>query len=194
LPRPALWAILLSVMANYLNIEKEETLKAHVFQDYFDTAKFDYDPNIGNIDFIVTDAAANHSRDLTLEFSPEGENSQDKKPHGFLSHYLWAEAKKGEVNEISMLTQLILTCKKTYDSDEYLPPPFIGCFDGIKIVFVPFHDILPVFTEPDINWNAAPSNYLSADFIKARKKVAKLVEKNIVVFNFDDDTAEIKGY
>ncbi|MDR2178113.1 MAG: hypothetical protein LBP20_08770 [Treponema sp.] len=64
-------------MADYLDIEKEETLKAHVFRDYFDTAKFAYDPNTGNIDFIVTDAAANCSRNLP-----------DKKPHGFLSHYL----------------------------------------------------------------------------------------------------------
>lgn len=162
-------------MPNYLDIQKEETLKAHVFRDYFDMAKFAYDPNIGNIDFIVTDA----------------------KPAAgglFKAHYLWAEAKKGEVDEISMLTQLILTCKKTYDSDEYLPPPFIGCFDGIKIAFVPFHDILPIFTENDINWNVTPSNYLSGHFIKAGKKVAKLVAKNIIVFNFDEDTAEIKSF
>jgi hypothetical protein len=162
-------------MANYLDIQKEETLKAHVFRDYFDKTKFAYDPNIGNIDFIVTDA---------------------KLAEGglFKAHYLWAEAKKGEVDEVSMLTQLILTCKKTYDSDEYLPPPFLGCFDGTKIAFVPFHDILPVFTENDINWNTTPSNYLSDDFIKARKKVAILIAKNIVVFNFDEDVAEIKKF
>jgi hypothetical protein len=162
-------------MANYLDIQKEETLKARVFQDYFDAAKFAYNPNIGNIDFIVTEA---------------------KLAAGglFTAHYLWAEAKKGEVDEISMLTQLILTCKKTYDSDEYLPPPFIGCFDGIKIAFVPFHDILPIFTENDINWNVTPSNYLSGDFLKTRKKIASLAAKNIVVFKFDEDAAEIKKF
>jgi hypothetical protein len=161
-------------MANYQDAQKEETLKAHVFRDYFDKAKFAYDPNIGNIDFIVTDA---------------------KLAAGglFKAHYLWAEAKKGEADEVSMLTQLILTCKKTYDSDDYLPPPFIGCFDGIKIAFVPFHDILPVFTENDINWNTTPSNYLSDDFIKVRKKVALLIT-NIVIFNFDADEAEIKKF
>ncbi|MDR1217975.1 MAG: hypothetical protein LBK73_00005, partial [Treponema sp.] len=165
-------------MANYLDIQREETLKAHVFHDYFDKAKFAYEPNIGNIDFIVTDAAANHLRNLPLEFSPEGENSQDKKPQGFLSHYLWAEAKKGEVDEVSMMTQLVLTCKKTYDSGEFMPPPYLGCFDGKKIGFLPFHDILPIFAENDINWNAAPSNYLSDDFIKTRKKITKLLAKN----------------
>jgi hypothetical protein len=161
-------------MADYIDIQKEETLKAHVFRDYFDKTKFAYDPNIGNIDFIVTDA---------------------KLAVGglFKAHYLWAEAKKGEADEISMLTQVILTCKKIYDSDDYLPPPFIGCFDGTKIAFVPFHDILPIFTENDINWNTTPSNYLSDDFIKIRKKVALLIA-NIVIFNFNADEAEIKKF
>ncbi|MDR2194630.1 MAG: hypothetical protein LBP19_09260, partial [Treponema sp.] len=72
-------------MANYLDIQKEETLKAQVFRDYFDTANFAYEPNIGNIDFIVTDA----------------------KPAAgglFKAHYLWAEAKRGEADEVSMMT------------------------------------------------------------------------------------------
>ena len=162
-------------MANYSGIQKEETLKAAVFRDFFDKTKFAYEPNIGNIDFVVTDA----------NLAAGGL---------FKAHYLWAEAKKGEADEVSMLTQLILTCKKTYDLDDYLPPPFIGCFDGTKIAFVPFHDILPVFTENDINWNTTPSNYLSDDFIKTRKKVARLVAENIVVFSFDEDAAEIKNF
>jgi hypothetical protein len=162
-------------MANYLEIQKEETLKAQVFRDYFDKVKFAYEPNIGNIDFIVTD----------VKLAASGL---------FKAHYFWAEAKKGEVDEISMMTQLVLTCKKTYDSGEFMPPPFIGCFDGKKIAFLPFHDILPLFTENDINWNAAPSNYLSDDFIKARKKITKLLAKNFTVYDFDDDTAEIKNF
>jgi hypothetical protein len=162
-------------MANYLDIQKEETLKAHVFRDYFDKTRFAYDPNIGNIDFIVTDA---------------------KLAEGglFKAHYLWAEAKKGEVDEVSMMTQLVLTCKKTYDSGEFMPPPYIGCFDGKKICFLPFHDILPIFAENDINWNAAPSNYLSDDFIKTRKKITKLLAKNFTVYDFDEDSAEIKSF
>ena len=162
-------------MANYLDIQKEETLKATVFHDYFDKVKFAYEPNIGNIDFIVTDA---------------------KLAAGglFKAHYLWAEAKKGEVDEVSMMTQLVLTCKKTYDSGEFMPPPYLGCFDGKKIGFLPFHDILPVFAENDINWNAAPSNYLSDDFIKTRKKITKLLAKNFTVFDFDEDSAEIKSF
>ena len=159
-------------MANYLDVQKEETLKAQVFRDYFDKTEFVYEPNIGNIDFIISSA----NNDL------------------FKTHYLWAEAKKGEVDEVSMITQLILTCKKTYDSGDYLPPPFLGCFDGKRIAFLPFHDILPIFNESDINWNTTPSNYLSNDFIKVRKKVTRLIAKNIVVFDFDEDSTEIKAF
>ncbi|MDR3112160.1 MAG: hypothetical protein LBU55_03190 [Elusimicrobiota bacterium] len=162
-------------MPNYLNIQNEETLKAQVFQDYFDKTKFSYEPNIGNIDFIVTDS----------KLAKDGLSKM---------HYLWAEAKKGEADEASMMTQLVLTCKKTYDSGEFLPPPYLGCFDGKKIGFLPFYDILSIFSENDINWNTAPSNYLSDDFIKTKKKIAKLLAKNFVVYNFDADRVEIKEF
>jgi hypothetical protein len=162
-------------MPNYSDIQKEETLKARVFADYFDPARFAYEPNIGNIDFIITDAELT---DGAL----------------FKTHYFWAEAKKGEADEVSMIAQLILTCKKSYDKGDILPPPFIGCFDAAKITFLPFHDILPIFTATDINWNAAPSDYLSDDFIKIRKKVEKLIVNNIVIFNFGEDKNEIKDF
>ncbi|MDR1241083.1 MAG: hypothetical protein LBK29_04435, partial [Oscillospiraceae bacterium] len=55
-------------------------------------------------------------------------------------------------------------------------------------------DILPIFAENDINWNAAPSNYLSDDFIKTRKKITKLLAKNFTVYDFDEDSAEIRSF
>ncbi|MDR0567677.1 MAG: hypothetical protein LBG87_00525 [Spirochaetaceae bacterium] len=156
---------------NYLAIQKEETLKARIFADHFETEYVEYTPNIGNIDFVVVSVFLSS-----------------------ITHCLWAEAKKGIRDIFDMLTQLILTCKKTYDSGECLPPPFIGCFDAVKIAFVPFHDILPIFADNDVNWNAAPSNYLSADFSKLREKVEKLTAKNITVFNFNSDPAELKNF
>jgi hypothetical protein len=43
-------------LANYSDIPKEETFKAAVFRDFFVSSKYAYEPNIGNIDFIVTEA------------------------------------------------------------------------------------------------------------------------------------------
>ncbi|GHU25959.1 hypothetical protein FACS1894164_16350 [Spirochaetia bacterium] len=167
-------------MPPYSNIQKEETLKAHIFADFFGTEKYDYDPNIDNIDFVITDKKTRN--DL---FSDGIGNSK---------HYLWAESKKGVQNIESMLTQLILTCRKTYEKGEYLAPPWIGCFDTEKIAFVPFYDILSIFNETDINWNTAPSNHESSDFQKAQSKIVKLVLSNLVVYHFDTDEKEIKEF
>jgi hypothetical protein len=93
-----------------------------------------------------------------------------------------------------MLTQLVLTVKKTYEKGEHLPPPYIACFDTAKIAFVPFHDILPIFNDNDVNWNVTPSNHTTDDFLKTKKKVEKLSKKNIVIFNFETDKNEIVSF
>jgi len=162
-------------MPDYSGRQKEETFKAEVFRDFFNSSKYAYEPNIGNIDFIVTEAK-------TLKGSM------------WKRHYLWAESKKGVADTLSMFTQLVLTIKKTYEQGEYLPPPYIGCFDTEKIAFVPFHVILPIFSENDVNWNAIPSNHTTPDFLKTKKKVEKLTENNIVVFDFDKDKKEIINF
>jgi len=162
-------------MPDYGNIQKEETLKAQVFQDFFGKSKYSYEPNIDNIDFIVTEAKL-------------------QKDSIFKHHYLWAEAKKG-IHDISiMITQLILTIKKTYDKGEQSPPPYIGCFDSKKFALIPFHDILPIFSESDFNWNITPSNHDTDDFIKARAKIQKLIAKNLIVFDFETDKNEIINF
>jgi hypothetical protein len=168
-------------LSKYSGIQKEETLKGLIFKDFFDGKKFGYEPNIDNIDFVITDAKMRGEL-----FTAEGSGSS--------VHYLWAEAKKGVQDVESMLTQLLLTCKKTYDKAEWTAPPFIGCFDTEKIAFAPFHCLLSIFHENDINWNAAPSNHDSPDFIKARSKVINLILTDLVVFQFDTDEREIKEF
>ena len=162
-------------MVNYSRISKEETFKAAVFRDFFNASKYAYEPNIGNIDFIVTEAKI-------------------LKGNIWKRHYLWAESKKGVADISAMLTQLILTIKKTYEKGEYLPPLYIACFDTVKIAFTPFHDILPIFNDNDVNWNITPSNHTTSDFLKTKKKIEKLSKKNIVIFNFDTDKKEIVDF
>ena len=87
-------------MPDYSSTKKEETFKAAVFQDFFSSSKYTYEPNIGNIDFIITEAK-------TL------------KGNKFKRHFLWAESKKGIADLYSMLTQLVLTIKKTYEEGEH---------------------------------------------------------------------------
>ena len=142
-------------MANYSGIQKEETLKSLVHEDYF--PKFGYEPNIDNIDFVITDKKA---RDDLFSDGP-----------GSSRHYLWAEAKKGTHDVFDMFTQLVLTCKKTYEKAEHLAPPWLGAFDEARISFAAFHDMLPIFTETDFNWNIDIWLYFFYPFDKNLDKV-----------------------
>jgi hypothetical protein len=162
----------------YSDIQKEETLKGLVYNDYF--SRFGYEPNIDNIDFVITDKKA---RDDLFSEGP-----------GSSTHYLWAEAKKGTRDVFDMFTQLILTCKKTYEKGEHLAPPWLGVFDEARIAFVSFHDTLPIFTVTDFNWNITPSGHETEDFRKAREKIKNLIGAKMAVYNFGADDREIHEF
>jgi hypothetical protein len=168
-------------MSKYTGIQKEHQLKNLVFDDYFDSKNFSWEQEVGNIDFIITNPKTRG--DL---FSAEG--------GGASMHYLWAEVKKDTQDVFEMLTQLIITCKKTYDKGDYLAPPYIGCFDSERITFVDFHVILPIFTTNDFNWNTTPSNHEAPDFQKAMKQIKDLIGANIVTYHFESDDQEIKEF
>ncbi|MDR0553405.1 MAG: hypothetical protein LBG76_01210 [Treponema sp.] len=101
-------------MPDYSGIQKEETLKGLVRDDYF--SKFSYEPNIDNIDFVITDkktrgggmdaAVRRQARETGLLESYDVSEGNSKTPSrksatdgGFSEggsssrHYLWAEAK-----------------------------------------------------------------------------------------------------
>jgi hypothetical protein len=165
-------------MADYTNIQKEETLKSLVHEDYF--SKFGYEPNIDNIDFVITDKKARN------DLFSDGPGSS--------RHYLWAEVKKGIHDVFYMFTQLVLTCKKTYEKADHLAPPWLGVFDEVRISFVAFHDILPIFSVTDFNWNITPSNHETEDFQKAKEKVKELIGAKLVIYHFGTDDRDIKEF
>ena len=155
-------------MANS-NTRNEALFKKLVFENYFKQKNVDWDPEIYKIDFTLTD-------------------KQSKK------HYAWLEAKEGKADELDMITQLILTIKKPYAKGELLPPPYIGCFDSSKITFVPFHTILDIFNDSDVNWITPSSSHKTDDFIKLKKKIKKLIDKEKRYFAFETDGEEIKNF
>jgi len=165
-------------MPDYSNIQKEETLKSLVYTDYF--SKFGYEPNIDNIDFVITDKK---TRDDLFSESP-----------GSSRHYLWAEAKKDIHDIFDMYTQLILTCKKTYEKADHLAPPWLGVFDETRISFVSFHDMLPIFSVTDFNWNTTPNNHKAADFQKAKLQIKDLIGAKLIIYHFGTDDKEIKTF
>ncbi|MCL2074244.1 MAG: hypothetical protein FWH18_10000, partial [Marinilabiliaceae bacterium] len=77
------------------------------------------------------------------------------------------------------------------------PPPFLGCFDGEKIAFVPYSELQHIFYLSDINWKVAPSNKDTREF----KYIYSLIEKilnqtpwNTYIFDFEKDDKELRKF
>jgi len=151
----------------YSNILEEE-LKNKVAQDFF--AEFDCSAIIEKIDFSV-----------------KKKNSEE--------YLLWAEAKAAATDIFIMLTQLVLTVGKARTFNEFLPPPFLGCFDREKIAFIPYHEIQEIFYQNDFNWNVAPSNHETKEFKQVYEKIKETLNgEDTYIFNFETDENELRQF
>ena len=160
-------------MAKYGNI-KEEELKNKVAHDYF--AKFDSTQIIGNIDFCI---------------APPREGPELFEPESLL----WAEAKRGTRKDIyASFVQLILTIGRARTFDRFLPPAFLGSFDAEKIAFLPYYDIIDVFSQNDFNWNVTPSDHDTKEFRQLYVKVKDGIERQMLLFRFGDDDNELRDF
>jgi hypothetical protein len=107
---------------------------------------------------------------------------------------LWAEAKKGSSDIYNSIVQLILTIGKARTFDKFLPPAFLGAFDGEKIAFIPYNDIHEVFYINDFNWNVTPSNHTTKEFKLIHEKVKSVIDSKALLFNFLTDDRELKNF
>lgn len=152
---------------------REEELKHKVAKDYF--GKFDCTKIIGNVDFCVSVPSSN--KDIAEQHS-----------------LLWAEAKRGSSDIYKSIVQLILTIGRERTFDRYLPPPYLGAFDGEKIAFLPYNEIQEVFYINDFNWNVAPSDHQTREFNLLYDKVKLIIEQKTLLFYFLHDDKEIKEF
>lgn len=159
----------------YANIREEE-VKNKVGQDFF--GDFDTTKILGNIDFCVT---------------PKNKNPKQTKLFDDIN-LLWAEAKTGDYDVISMFAQLILTIGKARTFDKTLPPAFLGAFDGKKIAFIPYNAVLDIFSLNDFNWNVTSSNQNTKEFAIIRERVQKSLDKNDYLYDFLKDEKELKFF
>ena len=157
---------------SYQNIREEE-LKLKIAEDYFLT--FDCTRIIGNIDFCAM-------------------VSQDGQPLFEQQPLLWAEAKAGIADINKSIAQLILTIGKARTFDQYLPPPYLGAFDGEKIAFIPYSDIHDIFYQNDFNWNVTSSNYETREFKLVHDRVKKVLDEKVLVYHYDKDHKDLKHF
>ena len=157
-------------MAYYGNILEEE-LKNKVAHDLFDA--FDTTQIIGRIDFCVS-----------IPADPLGLNEAES--------LLWAEAKKGTSHDIyESFIQLILTLGKERPQDTILPPAFLGAFDAEKIAFLPYSSILEVLRQNDFNWNVAPSDHTTKEFLQLKELLSDTLHNGLEIYNYERDAKEL---
>lgn len=156
-------------MAYFGNVREEE-LKLKVGEAFF--SNYDRTAILGNVDFCVAAKTTNPDQ-LTFDFERES--------------FLWAEAKRGSVDLLDALTQLVLTIGKAKTFDRFLPPFFLGAFDADKISFVSYSDVIDVFYRNDFNWNVTPSDHTTKEFQLVRELIEKTIACNKYTFYFADD-------
>lgn len=157
-------------MGYYGNILEEE-LKNKVAHDLFDA--FDTTQIIGRIDFCVS-----------IPADPLGLNEPES--------LLWAEAKKGISHDIyESFIQLILTLGKERPQDTILPPAFLGAFDAEKIAFLPYSSILEVLRQNDFNWNVAPSDHTTKEFLQLKELLSDTLHNGLEIYYYERDAREL---
>lgn len=152
----------------YKNIREEE-LKNKVGAEWF--KDFDTTEIIGNVDFTVF---------------PKQDNIFGRTP------LLWAEAKTGNFDTVTMFVQLVLTIGKARTFDKMLPPAFLGAFDFKKMAFVPYISIQDFFYQNDFNWNVAPSNHDTKEFKLIKQRIESVLNQSSHVYDYLKDEKELK--
>jgi hypothetical protein len=156
----------------YQNIREEE-LKNKVGQDFF--PDYDTTQTVGNIDFCVAPP------------SPSGRIGEGLS-------LLWAEAKRGSFDILTMFVQLILTIGKARTFDKFLPPAYLGAFDAEKIAFVPYNVIVDIFSMNDFNWNVTPSNHETKEFKLIKDCIEKSFYDHHYIYNYQSDESELRFF
>ncbi|RDU55871.1 hypothetical protein CQA49_02960 [Helicobacter sp. MIT 00-7814] len=150
----------------------EEELKNKVARDFF--TGFNHTQILGRIDFCIS-----YSDKTLFEHI----------------NFLWAEAKKGKDKDIiESFVQLILTIGKERSFEDTLPPLFLGAFDCEKIAFIPYHEVMHVFSQNDFNWNVTPSDHTSKEFKQLYTLTKDLLESKQMRFYFESDSVHLREF
>ena len=154
---------------------REEELKNKVAQKYF--GAYDATEIISNVDFSVADL-------------PEPDTPPEER-----LYYLWAEAKSGTSKNIyHSLVQLILTVGRYRVADNRRPPEYLGAFDAEKIAFIPFGDIVDIFSLNDFNWTVRPSDHETKEFGILLHRVEETLRRKTLFFGYDKDDEALRAF
>lgn len=109
-------------------------------------------------------------------------------------NFLWAEAKRGKADLIEAFIQLIITIgrEKTFANEQ--PPIFLGAFNAQKIAFIPYSEVMHIFSLNDFNWNITPSKHNTKEFKQLYNIAQKILETKNLEFDFEKDSTYLKSF
>ncbi|MCX6196482.1 MAG: hypothetical protein NTY55_07490, partial [Flavobacteriia bacterium] len=90
--------------------------------------------------------------------------------------------------------QLVLTIGKASTFDKTLPPAFLGAFDFHKIAFVPYINIQNIFYLNDFNWNVAPSNHETKEFLLIKERIEATLSQYTFIYDYEKDEKELQHF
>ncbi|MBR1774947.1 MAG: hypothetical protein IJ759_05420 [Bacteroidales bacterium] len=161
----------------YQNASTEEFLKRDICKDWFNNFETNILPEKGN----RIDCCISIKDSINSIFG--------------LQSLLWAEAKIGNKENIfESFVQIVLTVGKERTFDWNLPPKYLGAFDGEKIAFVPYGDIMKVFYINDFNWNTTPSDHESKEFQKMYDLLKNEYKITLQIFDYIENGKELKKF
>ena len=152
-------------MTTFTNVPSEFDLSLQVQQTFFPKYHCSIEDN--RVDFIVA----------------------SEKNSLFQQSFLWAESKMHNIPLDTMFAQLLLTIKPLHQSDEILPPKYLGVFNKTQISFIEYHQILDIFSINDLNWSERPSGVSQ----KTVNTMAPYLTKKIT-FQFETEENELKKF
>lgn len=150
---------------------RESEIKNRLKKEYFDA--YDWTRVIGDIDLAVCSQPVIGTPQTT---------------------FLWMETKKGVRDYYESLIQLILTVGKARTFEKELPPYFLGAADAQSVVFVPYSEVMHIFTKTDFNWNVTPSDHGTKEFKELYSLLHDELSKQVLVFKYAFDSESMKKW
>ena len=90
--------------------------------------------------------------------------------------------------------QLVITIGKAHTFEHHLPPRFLGAFDAEKIAFIPYNNLLEIFHQNDFNWNVAPSDHSTKEFVLIHERVTEVLSRQVLTFYYDRDRKDLEKF
>lgn len=108
---------------------------------------------------------------------------------------MWAVEKKNNSQDIQeSLVQLIFAIGRTQVYEKQMPPRFLAAINPERITFLPYEQIMEVFSENDFNWNVQASEHSTKEYKHLVRLLGKKAKRHLQSFSFGKDDKALRKF